>query len=159
MRTGWLIRPKALFLGLALLVLGIIIACGSSATSTAQPPAATAAVAPTAAPAPTTAPAATTVPKAQPTATTAPVAVAVVKPFGTLNIGYKELGLFNAHPKLTAGQQAIVDALRDAADPIAVEQLAARTSLPLSGLLADLTLLQIRGRVRREGAGVRLNRD
>ncbi len=61
--------------------------------------------------------------------------------------------------KLTAGQQAIVDALRDAADPIAVDQLAARTRLPLSGLLADLTLLQIRGRVRREGAGVRLNRD
>ncbi|MHC4081011.1 MAG: DNA-processing protein DprA [Planctomycetota bacterium] len=56
--------------------------------------------------------------------------------------------------KLTDGQQAIVDVLREAAEPLLADQIAARSRLPLSRVLADLTLLQIRGRVRRDRAGV-----
>mgnify|MGYP001060077310 CR=1 FL=1 len=65
MRTGWLIKSKVLFLGLGFLVLGMIIACGSSA-----PP--TAAVAPAAT--------AVAVPQAQPVATSAPSVVATGTP-------------------------------------------------------------------------------
>ena len=59
---------------------------------------------------------------------------------------------------LTNGQQAIVDALTDADGTVAVEQIAARTQLPLSQILADLTLLQIRGRIHKDHTGVRLRR-
>ncbi len=79
--------------------------------------------------------------------------------------------LFDAN--LTAGQKSIVDALRDAGgggpgdgagaggsgEPVLVEVIAARTQLPLSQIMADLTLLQIRGRVTRGMDGrVRLKR-
>jgi DNA processing protein len=58
--------------------------------------------------------------------------------------------------KLTEAQRAIVGALEAESGPLLVDQIAARTRLPVSRVLADLTLLQIRGRVRREGDGVRL---
>ena len=41
---------------------------------------------------------------------------------------------------------------------VAVEQIAARTQLPLSQILADLTLLQIRGRIHKDHTGIRLTR-
>jgi DNA processing protein len=57
---------------------------------------------------------------------------------------------------LSPAQSAIVDALRAAGEPLLVDQIAARTQLPMSQLMADLTLLQIRGRIARDSAGVRL---
>jgi len=59
---------------------------------------------------------------------------------------------------LTEGQQAIVETLRDANGPLSVDRLATACELPLSRVLADLTLLEIRGRVRQAGDGVRLHR-
>ncbi|MHC4768849.1 MAG: DNA-processing protein DprA [Planctomycetota bacterium] len=57
---------------------------------------------------------------------------------------------------LTEGQQAIVEVLREAGETLLVDQVAARSRLPMSRVLADLTLLQIRGRVLKDRAGVRL---
>jgi DNA processing protein len=57
---------------------------------------------------------------------------------------------------LTAGQAAVVRALADAQGPLLPDQLAARTQRPMSELMADLTLLQIRGRIRRDHRGVTL---
>ena len=57
---------------------------------------------------------------------------------------------------LTPGQLAIVEVLRDAGQAMLVDQLAARTRLPVNQLLADLTLLEIRGRVRKDQSGVSL---
>ena len=51
------------------------------------------------------------------------------------------------------GQQAILDVLEQAGEPLAVEQLAARTGRPLSQILADVTLLQIRGKLARSSPG------
>lgn len=63
--------------------------------------------------------------------------------------------LFDGH--LTEGQAAIVTVLKDASDMLLIDQIAARTQLPLSQIMADLTLLQIRGRVVKEwSGGVRL---
>ncbi len=59
---------------------------------------------------------------------------------------------------LTEAQQAIVETLRDADGPLAVDRLATACELPLSRVLADLTLLEIRGRVRQGRGGVRLHR-
>jgi len=58
--------------------------------------------------------------------------------------------------RLTEGQQAIIGALLDAQAPMLVEQLAAKTGRPLGELMADLTLLEIRGRLRRDQRGIRL---
>jgi DNA processing protein len=56
---------------------------------------------------------------------------------------------------LTPGQQAIVAALREAGNGeiLIAEQIAARTQLPLQQIMADITLLQIRGRVIRDWSG------
>ena len=59
---------------------------------------------------------------------------------------------------LTGGQQTIVETLRDANGPLTVDRLAAACELPLSRVLADLTLLEIRRRVRQGPDGVRLHR-
>jgi len=59
---------------------------------------------------------------------------------------------------LTDGQQAIVETLRDANGPLNVDRLAAACELPLSRVLADLTLLEIRRRVRQGPDGVQLHR-
>jgi DNA processing protein len=66
---------------------------------------------------------------------------------------------------LTAGQKSIIHALSAAGgahsdgEAVLVEVIAARTQLPLSQIMADLTLLQIRGRVTRGMDGrVRLKR-
>lgn len=62
---------------------------------------------------------------------------------------------------LTPGQQAIVDSLQAAGDgeSLVAEQVAARTELPLPQVMADLTLLQIRGRVTKDWNGqIRLKR-
>ena len=55
---------------------------------------------------------------------------------------------------LTSAQRAIVETLRDAGGPIVVDQIAVRCGLPLSRILADLTLLEIRGRIRQDRQGV-----
>lgn len=55
--------------------------------------------------------------------------------------------------KLSPGQEAIVSALIEANDALLVDQLAARTQLPLSQIMADLTLLQIRGRIAKDWSG------
>jgi DNA processing protein len=66
--------------------------------------------------------------------------------------------LFDGH--LSEAQSAIVKALHDAGDALLVDQLAARTQLPMSQIMADLTLLQIRGRVAKDfGGNVRLKRS
>ncbi len=54
---------------------------------------------------------------------------------------------------LTQGQQAIVAVLEQASEALLLDQIAARTQMPLSQLMADLTLLQIRGRVSRDFSG------
>jgi DNA processing protein len=62
---------------------------------------------------------------------------------------------------LTPGQQAIIAALQAAGEGEALiaEQLSARTQLPLPQIMADLTLLQIRGRVSKDWNGkVRLKK-
>lgn len=62
---------------------------------------------------------------------------------------------------LTPGQQSIVDALNEdgETEPLMAEQIAARTQLPLQQIMADLTLLQIRGRLTKDWSGrVRLKR-
>lgn len=67
----------------------------------------------------------------------------------------KSATLFDGN--LTDGQRRIVEVLTDAGDHLLTDQIAARTQLPLSQIMADLTLLQIRGRVRKDiGGGVRL---
>ncbi|MDY7110227.1 MAG: DNA-processing protein DprA [Planctomycetota bacterium] len=62
--------------------------------------------------------------------------------------------LFDA--AMTEGQAAVIRVLRDAQGPLLPDQLAARTRRPMSELMADLTLLQIRGRIRRDHRGVTL---
>ena len=99
----------------ALLV--VAVSCGGAAEPTTEPGALAPTVAaptqaPTAqalsqpattAPGIQTAPAAETpVPQARATATPTPAAPTMSMPEGTLNIGYKELGAFGAHPKLTS---------------------------------------------------------
>ena len=57
---------------------------------------------------------------------------------------------------LTGAQRTIVQTLRNADEPLVVDQIAARSGLPLSRILAELTLLEIRGHVRNDRAGIRL---
>ncbi len=57
---------------------------------------------------------------------------------------------------LTAGQRAIVEVLQVAGGPLLVDQVAAKSRLPLGRVQAELTLLQIRGRVVADREGVRL---
>jgi predicted Rossmann fold nucleotide-binding protein DprA/Smf involved in DNA uptake len=53
----------------------------------------------------------------------------------------------------------IVAALAEVNDAMLIDHIAARTQLPLSQIMADLTLLQIRGRVKKEwDGGVRLKK-
>lgn len=59
---------------------------------------------------------------------------------------------------LSPGQQQIVTMLEDAGEPVLVDQIAARSELPMSQVMADLTLLQIRGRIQRDHRGVMLKR-
>lgn len=60
---------------------------------------------------------------------------------------------------LTEGQKKIVDALIEANDALLMDHIAARTQLPMSQIMADITLLQIRGRVKKEWDGtVRLKK-
>ena len=60
---------------------------------------------------------------------------------------------------LTDGQKKIVDALVEANDALLMDHIAARTQLPMSQIMADITLLQIRGRVKKEWDGtVRLKK-
>jgi DNA processing protein len=65
--------------------------------------------------------------------------------------------LFDAN--LSEGQRVIVEVLTDANDSMLVDQIAARTQLPMNQLMADLTLLQIRGRVAKDlSGGVRIKK-
>lgn len=57
---------------------------------------------------------------------------------------------------LTDAQRAIVDSLDAQGGVTLLDQIAARTQLPMSRIMAELTLLQIRGRIARDHRGVRL---
>lgn len=59
---------------------------------------------------------------------------------------------------LSPGQRAILEAVRQADDALVIDQIATRTQLPLSQVMADLTLLQIRGRIHQDHSGVRLRK-
>jgi len=94
MRHGWFRRPKILGLTPLLLLLGFIIACGSSATATAVPATAVPQQAPqptnTSAPAPTSVPStggAAALPTAAPTPTQLPPPAKVEIVAGFLNVG------------------------------------------------------------------------
>jgi len=58
--------------------------------------------------------------------------------------------------KLSDGQRAIVSVLRDAGEPVLVDIVAARTQLPIAQIMADLTLLQIRGMIGKDRKGFHL---
>ncbi len=58
--------------------------------------------------------------------------------------------------KLSDGQQAIVNVLREEGASLLVDVIAARTQLPLHQIMADLTLLQIRGAVGKDRRGFHL---
>ena len=113
----WNAKPGSALVLLIAFSLTLVVACGTSATATPEATelASAATAAPTSPPAPAGQPTATqaapaaqpsatatAVPQAQPTAT--PIAPAGAAPEGTLNVGYKELGLFGTNPKLTPGQ-------------------------------------------------------
>ncbi len=117
MTYGWMLKARTALVILLALVLTLAVSCGGSTEPTAEPSSPTVAptvavtaVAPapvaTAVPAPATRVApgapATAVPQAQPTETPASPATAMAKPEGALNIGYKELGTFGSHPRLTS---------------------------------------------------------
>lgn len=104
-------RPGFFLFSSLMLGLFLLVACGSSATATPEsaPTSATATPesAPTTAPtrAVTTSPG-TVAPTAAPTPTTAPAVSA--KPAGTLQVGQKELGTFQGHPKLAVNPALFV---------------------------------------------------
>ncbi|NNM27190.1 MAG: DNA-protecting protein DprA [Phycisphaerales bacterium] len=56
---------------------------------------------------------------------------------------------------LTGEQRRILAVVTKAANPVPIPELAARLDRPAGELLADLTMLEVRGRVRRDGSGVR----
>lgn len=60
--------------------------------------------------------------------------------------------------QLTDSQRKIVEVLVNDAvgEALVVEQIAARTQIPLSQLQADITLLQIRGRITKDHTGIRV---
>lgn len=62
--------------------------------------------------------------------------------------------------QLTDTQRKIVEVFANDAvgESLVVEQIAARTQIPLSQLQADLTLLQIRGRISKDHTGIRLRK-
>ena len=90
MMRGWYKSPKIAVALIAVLVFLVAVACGSSATAPTSAPAA----------------AATGTPVPQAVATQPPAATGA-EPMGILNIGYKELGAYNAHPRTTQGQQGL----------------------------------------------------
>jgi DNA processing protein len=57
---------------------------------------------------------------------------------------------------LTDAQRRIVEVLVEADEVVLPDRIAAQTQLPMGQLMSELTLLQIRGRVRRDHRGVRL---
>ena len=58
--------------------------------------------------------------------------------------------------KLSDGQQVIVNALKEEGASLLVDVIAARTQLPMHQLMADLTLLQIRGVIGKDRRGFHL---
>jgi peptide/nickel transport system substrate-binding protein len=84
------------------LTLTFIIACGAAAPEQETSPTS----APGVSPVDATQPTATSLPVAE--ATTAPAAPEVVKPAGTLNVGQKELGSYDGHPKLVVNPALFV---------------------------------------------------
>jgi DNA processing protein len=56
---------------------------------------------------------------------------------------------------LTEGQRAIMEYVTEQNSPVPVDMLAVKLDRPLSEIMADLTLLELHGRVRRDHHGVR----
>lgn len=59
---------------------------------------------------------------------------------------------------LNEPQRKIVDVLRDAGAILRAEDIARRCGLPMSAVMAELTMLELRGRLRRDHRGVELRR-
>lgn len=59
---------------------------------------------------------------------------------------------------LNDAQRAIIEALEPDGSSTYLDQIAARTQLPMSRIMAELTLLQIRERIARDHVGVRLRK-
>lgn len=71
--------------------------------------------------------------------------------------GDRGASLFDGH--LSDGQHAIIAAVRSAGgEGVAVDRIAAETQRPMAELMADLTLLQIRGVLARDARGIKLGR-
>jgi len=128
-------RAQTFFLLAAMLALVALVACGSSATATPS-------AGSTGAAAPTSAPKATVAP------TTAPAqASATVAPYGTLNIGFKELFTFGNAPSLTesavlvfVGSASGESLMKLNMDKDIVPQLATEWSLDDSGTVWTIKL-------------------
>ena len=118
----WLRIPERFALFLWLLFLAVIVACGSSATAT--PEAATSSTGPTLTPkSATTAPAPTMMPTKAPEADP--------KPAGTLNIGQKELGPYQGHPKLSGNPQIFLNQLISAENLVMHSAVSSSEFLPM----------------------------
>ena len=113
MSISWLRIPKRFIFLIGLLSLTVIVACGSSATATPESSTSstgntTSSTKSSGAAGPTTVPrSATSAPGPTAIPTEAPQADA--KPSGTLNIGQKELGPYQGHPKLAGNPQIFLN--------------------------------------------------
>ena len=126
MLKHWFKNPKLMVLGPLALLLAAILACGSSATATPIPASASASAtavppstSPTSVPSTSGSPASTAVP-AQPTAmpTAAPPPPPAAKPSGTLRVGQKELGPYQASPKLIGNPQIFLNSAIPITEPL-----------------------------------------
>jgi len=57
---------------------------------------------------------------------------------------------------LTDAQRKVLDVLRDAGRGLGIEEIARQCGLPMSALMAEVTMLEMRGRIRRDHRGVEL---
>ena len=106
----WLRIPERFILLIGLLSLVVIVACGSSATATpgASVSSSGSGTSPSRPTGPTAVPnSGTSAPAPTPIPTEVPQAEA--KPSGTLNIGQKELGPYQGHPKLAGNPQIFLN--------------------------------------------------
>jgi peptide/nickel transport system substrate-binding protein len=120
----WLKNSKIMILGPLALLLAVILACGSSATSTPIADQSTAvpnAAVPNAAP--------TAVPEATAAPTEAPEVMA--KPSGTLNVGQKELGPYFGSPKIAGNPQIFLNSAAPITESLGMHAFSGGALLPM----------------------------